>query len=160
MLSAAILGGLWLVYDMVVKDLLALVFEPKVSPVEVLSYKGMTIEEAIADLTMKNLPYAEPEYEYNDTEEQGKVISQKPAPGISILPGGMTKVELVVSNGLEEVVIPEDIKFGDYLDVELKLRDELKLKPREVAEYSDEVAQGRVISTDPPMGSTVRVGSE
>ena len=160
MLIAAILGGLWLVYDMVVKDLLALVFEPKVSPVEVISYKGMTIEEAIADLTMKNLPYAEPEYEYNDTVEKGKVISQKPAPGISILPGGMTKIELVVSNGLEEVVIPEDIKFGDYLDVELKLRDELKLKPREVAEYSDEVAQGLVISTDPPMGSTVRVGAE
>lgn len=160
MLIAAILGGLWLVYDMVIRDFIAILFEPKVSPVEVIDYRGKTIEEAIADLISKNLPYAEPEYEYSDTVPKGNVISQKPAHGISILPGGMTKVELVVSKGLEEVVIPEDIKFGDYLDVEIRLRDGLKLKPREVAEYSDEVAQGRVIRTDPPMGSTVRVGTE
>ncbi|MBP7175781.1 MAG: Stk1 family PASTA domain-containing Ser/Thr kinase [Thermoclostridium sp.] len=160
MLIGVILGGLWLVYDVVVKDLLTLFFEPKISPVEVISYQGWAVEEAIADLTQKNLPYAEPEYEYNDKVEKGKIISQKPSAGISILPGGMTKVELVVSGGLEEVVIPENIKFGEYLDVEILLRDELKLKPREVAEYSDEVAQGLVIRTDPSMGTTVKVGTE
>lgn len=160
MLIGAILGGLWLIYDVVVKDFIDILFEPKLSPVEVISYRGMTVDQAIADLTLKNLPYTEPEYEYNDAVEKGTVISQKPAAGIRILPGGMTKVELVVSNGLEEVMIPEDIKFGDYLDVEIHLRDELKLKPREVAEYSDEVAQGRVIRTDPPMGTAVRVGAE
>ena len=160
MLIGVILGGLYLIYDVVVKDFLTLFFEPKINPVEVINYKGMTIEEALTDLKLKDLPYSEPEYEYNDTVAKGKVISQKPAPGIRILPGGMTKVELVVSNGLEEVMIPENIKFGDYLDVEIHLRDELKLKPREVAEYSDEVAQGRVIRTEPPMGTTVRVGTE
>lgn len=160
LLIGVILGGLWLIYDVVVKDVILLLLEPKASPVEVIDYSGMTLEQAIADLTQKNLPYAEPEYEYSDTVPKGIVITQKPAHGIKILPGGLTKVELVVSNGLEEVVIPEDIKFGDYLDVEIHLRDVLKLKPREVAEYSDEVAQGRVIRTDPPMGSTVRVGTE
>ncbi len=160
MLIGVILGGLWLIYDVVVKDLLTLFFEPKISPVEVISYEGWNVEEAIADLTLKNLPYTEPEYEYNDRVEKGKVITQKPSAGISILPGGMTKVELVVSSGLQEVVIPEDIKFGEYLDIEILLRDELKLKPREVAEYSDEVAQGRVIRTDPAMGTTVQVGAE
>ncbi|NLO39691.1 MAG: Stk1 family PASTA domain-containing Ser/Thr kinase [Ruminiclostridium sp.] len=160
MLIGVILGGLWLIYDVVVKDLLTLYFEPKLSPVEVISYEGWNVEEAIADLTLKNLPYAEPEYEYNSKVEKGKIISQKPSAGISILPGGMTKVELVVSSGMQEVVIPEDIKFGEYLDVEILLRDELKLKPREVAEYSDEVAQGRVIRTDPAMGTTVQVGTE
>lgn len=160
LLIGVILGGLWLIYDAVVKDVIMLLLEPKASPVEVIDYSGMTVEQAIADLTQKNLPYAEPEYEYSGTVPKGVVISQKPAHGIKILPGGLTKVELVVSNGLEEVVIPEDIKFGDYLDVEIRLRDVLKLKPREVAEYSDEVAQGRVIRTEPPMGSTVRVGTE
>ena len=123
MLIGVILGGLWLIYDVVVKDLLTLFFEPKISPVEVISYEGWNVEEAIADLTLKNLPYTEPEYEYNDRVEKGKVITQKPSAGISILPGGMTKVELVVSSGLQEVVIPEDIKFGEYLDIEILLRD-------------------------------------
>ncbi len=159
-LIGLILGGLWLVYDFVVRDLVEALFAPKVTPVEVIRYVGRPVDEAVADLIMKNLPYVEPEYEYDDTIPKGIVISQKPAPGISILPGGLTKVQLVVSNGLEEVVIPEDIKFGDYLDVEIHLRDELKLKPREVAEYNDEVAQGRVIRTDPEMGTKVRVGSE
>jgi len=36
----------------------------------------------------------------------------------------------------------------------------LKLKPVEVAEYSDEVALGRVIKTEPEMGSVVQVGSQ
>jgi len=36
----------------------------------------------------------------------------------------------------------------------------LKLKPVEVAEYSDEVALGRVIKTEPEMGSIVQVGSQ
>lgn len=160
LLIGVILGGLWLIYDAVVKDVILLLLEPKATPVEVIDYTGKTIEKALADLTEKNLPYAEPEYEYSDTVPKGIVISQKPTHGIKILPGGLTKVELVVSNGIEEVIIPEDIKFGDYLDVEIRLRDTLKLKPREVAEYSDEVAQGRVIRTDPPMGMKVRVGTE
>jgi len=122
----------------------------------------MHIDEAIADLEAKNLPYIEPVYEYHDTIPKGIVIDQKPPAGISIMPGkdAITKVELIVSNGPEQVEIPTDIKFGDYVEVEIRLRDELKLKPRVVDEYSDEVAEGRVIRTDPEMGSVVPAGSE
>jgi len=122
----------------------------------------MNIDEALADLESLNLPYVDPVYEYHDTIVKGIIIDQKPAAKIKIKPGkdAYTKVEFIVSNGVEEVVIPEDIKFKDYLEVQILLRDELKLKPKEVAEYNDEVAQGRVIRTEPKIGSSVKVGSE
>lgn len=162
LLIGVIVGGIWLAYDKIVRDVVGAILAPKKQPVEVISYIGMSIEEAIEDLEEKNLPYVEPVYEYHDTVPKGIVIDQKPRAGISIMPGkdAMTKVELVVSNGAQQVEIPIDIKFADYLEVEIHLRDELKLKPREVAEYSDEVAEGRVIRTEPEMGSIVNVGSE
>ncbi|NLM09722.1 MAG: Stk1 family PASTA domain-containing Ser/Thr kinase [Clostridiaceae bacterium] len=162
LLIGLIVGGIWLAYDKIVRDVVGAILAPKKQPVEVINYVGMSIEEAIADLEEKNLPYVEPVYEYHDTVPKGIVIDQKPTAGISIMPGkdAITKVELTVSNGVEQVVIPTDIKFADYVEVEIHLRDELKLKPREIAEYSDEVAEGRVIRTEPEMGSTVAVGSE
>ena len=162
LLIGLIVGGMWLAYDRIVRDVVGAILAPKKQPVEVISYIGMSIEKAIADLEAKNLPYIEPVYEYHETVPKGIVIEQKPTAGISIMPGkdAMTKVELVVSNGPKQVEIPTDIKFADYVEVEIRLRDELNLKPREVAEYSDEVAEGRVIRTEPEMGSVVAVGSE
>lgn len=161
-LIGVIVGGIWFTYDKIVKDIVGAILAPKKQPVEVINYIGMHIDEAIADLEAKNLPYIEPVYEYHDTIPKGIVIDQKPPAGISIMPGkdAITKVELIVSNGPEQVEIPTDIKFGDYVEVEIRLRDELKLKPRVVDEYSDEVAEGRVIRTDPEMGSVVPAGSE
>ena len=161
-LIGVILGGLWLTYAHVVKPILVDLMAPSTPDVEVKNYVGMNIEEALADLESLDLPYIDPVYEYHDTIEKGTILDQKPAAKIKIKPGkdAYTKVEFVVSNGVEEVLIPEDIKFKDYLEVQILLRDELKLKPKEVAEYNDEVAQGRVIRTKPEIGTSVRVGSE
>lgn len=162
LLIGIIAGGIWLAYDKIVKNVVGTILAPKKQPVEVINYIGMNIEDAIADLEAKDLPYAEPVYEYSDTVPKGIVIDQKPTAGISIMPGedALTKVELVVSNGPEQVQIPTDIKFADYVEVEIRLRNELKLKPKVVDEYSDEVAEGRVIRTEPEMGSVVDAGSE
>lgn len=161
-LIGLIIGGIWLAYDKVVKNIVDTIVGPKKQPVEVINYIGMPIEQALADLQAKNLPYEEPVYEYSDTVPEGIVIDQKPTAGISILPGedAITKVELIVSKGVEMVVIPDDLKFADYVEAEIRLKNELKLKPVEVTEYSDEVAEGRVIRTEPQMGSTVPAGSE
>jgi len=162
LLIGVIVGGIWLAYDRIVRDLVNAILAPKKQPVEVINYIGMSIEDAIADLESKDLPYTEPVYEYSNTVPKGIVIDQKPPAGISIMPGddAITKVELIVSNGPEQVEIPTDIKFADYVEVEIRLRDELKLKPKVVDEYSDEVAEGRVIRTEPEMGSVVDAGSE
>lgn len=161
-LIGVILTGLWLTYSYVVSPILTDLLAPSTPSVEVKNYIGMNIDEALADLESLNLPYVDPVYEYHDTIAKGIIIDQKPAAKIKIKPGkdAYTKVEFIVSNGVEEVVIPEDIKFKDYLEVQILLRDELKLKPKEVAEYNDEVAQGRVIRTEPKIGSSVKVGSE
>jgi len=161
-LIGAIIGALWLTYVHVIGPFIATILEPKNPDVELKSYIGMTIDEAIADLTLLNIPYEEPVYEYNDTVEKGDVIEQSPAAGMEVKTGAdaMTKVKLVVSNGKQEVEIPKDLKFADFLETMIYLRDELKLKPVEVAEYSDEVALGRVIKTEPEMGSIVQVGSQ
>ncbi|NLG89617.1 MAG: Stk1 family PASTA domain-containing Ser/Thr kinase [Clostridiaceae bacterium] len=161
-LIGAIIGALWLTYVHVIGPFIATILEPKNPDVELKSYIGMTIDEAIADLTLLNIPYEEPVYEYNDTVEKGIVIEQSPAAGMEVKTGAdaMTKVKLVVSNGKQEVEIPKDLKFADFLETMIYLRDELKLKPVEVAEYSDEVALGRVIKTEPEMGSIVQVGSQ
>lgn len=161
-LIGVILTGLWLTYSYVVSPILTDLLAPSTPSVEVKNYIGMNIDEALADLESLNLPYVDPVYEYHDTIVKGIIIDQKPAAKIKIKPGkdAYTKVEFIVSNGVEEVVIPEDIKFKDYLEVQILLRDELKLKPKEVAEYNDEVAQGRVIRTEPKIGSSVKVGSE
>lgn len=157
-----IIGGLWLTYVHVIGPFIATILEPKNPDVELKSYVGMTLEEAIADLTELNIPYEEPVYEFHDTIEKGIVIQQSPAAGMEVKTGAdaMTKVKLTVSNGKQEVEIPKDLKFADFLETMIYLRDELKLKPVEVAEYSDEVALGRVIKTEPEMGSVVQVGSQ
>jgi len=161
-LLGAIIGGLWLTYVHVIGPFIATILEPKNPDVELKSYIGMTLEEAIADLTMLNVPYEDPVYEYHDTIEKGIVIRQSPAAGMEVKTGAdaMTKVKLTVSSGKQEVEIPKDLKFADFLETMIFLRDELKLKPVEVAEYSDEVALGRVIKTEPEMGSVVQVGSQ
>lgn len=161
-LLGVIIGGLWLMYVHVIGPFIATILEPKNPDVELKSYVGMTLDEAVADLTMLNIPYEDPVYEFHDTIEKGVVIEQSPAAGMEVKTGAdaMTKVKLTVSNGKQEVEIPKDLKFADFLETMIFLRDDLKLKPMEVAEYSDEVALGRVIKTEPEMGSVVQVGSQ
>jgi len=161
-LLGAIIGALWLTYVHVIGPFIATILEPKNPDVELKNYVGMTLDEAITDLTMLNIPFEEPVYEYHDTIEKGIVMEQSPVAGMEVKTGAdaMTKVKLVVSNGKQEVEIPKDLKFADFLETMIYLRDELKLKPVEVAEYSDEVALGRVIKTEPEMGSIVQVGSQ
>ena len=88
LLIGLIVGGIWLAYDKIVRDVVGAILAPKKQPVEVISYVGMSIEEAIADLEEKNLPYVEPVYEYHDTVPKGIVIDQKPTAGISIMRKG------------------------------------------------------------------------
>ncbi len=161
-LIGLILAGLWFTYTLVLKPVLDDFFAPSTPSVEVKNYIGMNIDDALADVESLDLPYIDPVYEYHDTIEKGIILDQKPAAQIKIKPGkdAYTKVEFIVSNGVQEVLIPENIRFKDYLEVQILLRDELNLKPREVSEYNDEVAQGRVIRTKPEIGTSVKVGSE
>ncbi|MER6160160.1 Stk1 family PASTA domain-containing Ser/Thr kinase [Streptomyces sp. NPDC001868] len=93
---------------------------------------------------------------YSDTVERGKVISTDPAPGGRIRDND--PVTVTISKGPETVKVPD--LTGSRLE---RARAELKdagLEPGLVTrEFSDEVARGQVISTEPGSGTEIRSGA-
>ncbi|MGP3771686.1 Stk1 family PASTA domain-containing Ser/Thr kinase [Streptomyces sp. SDT5-1] len=93
---------------------------------------------------------------YSDTYERGVVMDSDPGSGDRIRDGA--SVDLTVSRG------PETVKVPDVSGTPLgRARSELKksgLEPGMVTKkFSDQIAQGSVISTDPAAGTTRRAGS-
>ncbi len=97
----------------------------------------------------------------------GVVMRQEPAPGTRVLPG--TKVTLVVSRGLPRVQVPNVV--GERLAEAMRRLEEAGLKikwpPTEQGradnippEVLNRVCVGCVLSTDPPAGREVNLGTE
>ncbi|MGW2343507.1 Stk1 family PASTA domain-containing Ser/Thr kinase [Streptomyces sp. NPDC001661] len=93
---------------------------------------------------------------YSDTYKRGTVMDSDPGSGDRIRGGGT--VDLTVSRGSKTVKVPD--LAGTPLDTaksELKKRD---LEPgMTTKEFSDQIAKGSVISTDPGAGETRKAGS-
>jgi serine/threonine-protein kinase len=87
----------------------------------------------------------------------GEVISQDPPAGEDAAPG--TAVNLVVSTGLEEFPIPDDLTRRSEGDVGFILGN-LGLSVVFDTEFSPEIPKGFVVRTDPPAGATVKKGDE
>ncbi len=87
----------------------------------------------------------------------GQVISQNPPAGEDAAPG--TAVDLVVSTGLEEFPIPDDLVGRSEGDVGFILGN-LGLIVVFDTEFSSEVLKGFVIRTDPTAGATVNKGDQ
>lgn len=97
-----------------------------------------------------------PSYEYSNDVPKGEVISQSPVAGSSVESG--SDVTLVVSNGIEQVKVPEVV--GKSLE---KATEKLEAKGFVVVveeAYSDEVAEGKVISTSVEGGEMADAGAE
>ncbi|MEU9520973.1 Stk1 family PASTA domain-containing Ser/Thr kinase [Streptomyces sp. NPDC048224] len=93
---------------------------------------------------------------YSDTVERGKVISTDPGVGDRIRKND--SVSLTVSDGPDTVKLPD--VSGYRLDRARSLLEDEGLEPGMVTrEFSDEAAEGFVISTEPGSGATVRAGS-
>ncbi|MEU9642167.1 Stk1 family PASTA domain-containing Ser/Thr kinase [Streptomyces sp. NPDC048188] len=93
---------------------------------------------------------------YSDTVERGKVISTDPGVGDRIRKND--SVSLTVSDGPDTVKLPD--VSGYRLDRARSLLEDEGLEPGMVTrEFSDEAAEGFVISTEPGSGTTVRAGS-
>lgn len=93
---------------------------------------------------------------YSDTYKRGVVMDSDPGSGDRIRDGA--SVDLTVSRG------PETVKVPDVSGTPLgRAKSELKksgLEPGMVTKkFSDQIAQGSVISTDPAAGDTRRAGS-
>ncbi|MEU9985665.1 Stk1 family PASTA domain-containing Ser/Thr kinase [Streptomyces sp. NPDC048045] len=115
-----------------------------------------TEDQARARLKAAGLDVGRVRLEYNDTVERGTVISTDPAVGARIRSND--SVTLVVSRG------PEIVKVPDLAGVPLgKAQAKLKaagLEPGMVNRaFSDSVAKGSVIGTDPQAGIKRHAGS-
>ncbi|MFC4499001.1 MULTISPECIES: Stk1 family PASTA domain-containing Ser/Thr kinase [Streptomyces] len=118
----------------------------------------LTQQQAKAEqrLEAAGLEVGEVEHAYSDTVRRGTVISTDPEPGAKIRKHD--SVTLTVSDGPETVKVPD--ATGSRLD---KARELLKgdgLEPGMVTrEFSDDVPDGFVISTEPAAGTERRAGS-
>lgn len=117
---------------------------------------GMAQDKAMAAVKAASLSWARPSKDYSDTVPSGHVISCKPAPGARVAVG--TSVQAVVSRGIEQKEVPDVV--GKSRD---NAEDAIKKAGLHVGAvtttFSDTVAEGQVVSTDPPAGTMVNHSS-
>lgn len=99
------------------------------------------------------------EYRYSNTVEEGKIISQTPAAGVTkkfLAEKQKIQIDLVVSKGTETTVL-EDYTVRDYREVEAALR---KLGLTVVVEEaaSNYLDIGYVVRTEPEAGTVLDIG--
>lgn len=124
--------------------------------VEVPDVRGYSDDQATTLLTEAGFVVTHG-YEYDDTVEKNKVISQSPE-GKTMQKSGST-VKIIISNGkeVEEVEVPNLVGKSESKAAELLENAGLSGKVSHA--NSDEVKKGQVISQDVSAGSSVEKGS-
>lgn len=126
-----------------------------VNTVAVRNVVGMMERDAAKELEAQNLKVNK-KYDYSDTVEAGKVISQNPAGGSSAEEG--SSVTIVISQGQKAVTVPGVL--GETEEKATKMLTEAGLAVKVAEAYSDTVEVGLVISQSVKSGKTVPAGTE
>ena len=111
---------------------------------EVRDYEGLAIEIM--------------SYQYNDEVEKGRIIDQTPAysEGAEVAEG--TVIKVTVSQGPEpEVKVMENLVNQSYETAKKFLEDQ-GMHVLQGEEFSDDVEEGRVVRTDPAVGTELKDG--
>lgn len=114
------------------------------------SLLGQTEKTARQRLSDSGLDVKGVERAYSDTVDRGKVISSDPKSGARIRDNG--SVALVVSRGPEIVEVP-DVEGVRLADAKRQLKKAGLLPGMVTKEFSDDVAAGEVVRTDPEAGT-------
>ncbi|MBE6614770.1 MAG: PASTA domain-containing protein [Ruminococcaceae bacterium] len=129
--------------------------------IPVRDFVGMSYTEELEDFFDSSAVYylLNVEYRYSNTVEEGKIISQVPAAGVTkkfLAEKQKIQIDLVVSNGTETTVL-EDYTVRDYREAEAALR---KLGLTVVIEEaaSNYLDIGYVVRTDPAAGTVMDIG--
>ncbi|MBZ5736792.1 Stk1 family PASTA domain-containing Ser/Thr kinase [Nocardioides mangrovi] len=118
---------------------------------------GKTVDQAQDALTATHLAYGESVERWSDDVAEGVVIRTDPKAGTTLRPD--TPVDLVVSKGPRPVNVRD--WTGKDADAAMAWADKHGLNGRIASqEYSDDVAEGDVISQDPTGGSTLHHGDD
>ena len=118
------------------------------------SVKGYLEKDAVNALNNAGLKVVK-NYQYSDSVDAGKVISQTPAGGSSVDSG--TTVTIVVSQGQKSVKVSSVL--GDTKDKASNKLTGAGLKVAVKEAYSDSVEAGKVISQSIASGKTVPAGT-
>ena len=121
---------------------------------EVPQMAGMTPEEASAALAKAKLTLGEVKERFDSTMATGLVVASEPASGEVLKPG--EAVALIVSKGPKPVVVP-DVTGRAFDEVKAELEG-LGLVVKKTKDYSRDVPEGLVVSSDPIAGNEVSYG--
>lgn len=138
-------------------DLVRLTYNPAKAPVSVPPLEGMTLEDAQAALLELGLIVGEVTPRVDASAPENTIIDSTPRAGEQILPGGI--VDLVVSEGSGVAAVPNVAGQTEAAATTLLQGEPYRLVVTRAEEPSDDVEAGRVIRTDPPIGSDVNIGS-
>ncbi len=117
---------------------------------------NQTEAQATEDLEQRGLEVGDISEEPSDQIEDGRVLEQDPGANSEVEEG--SGVDLVVSTGREEVIVP-DVSGEEEQDALGELREaDLVLGDRST-ESSDEFEDGQIISTSPGPGEEVETGT-
>jgi serine/threonine-protein kinase len=117
------------------------------------SVVGATVEQANTTLTALGLEATIAQELFDEDIPKGRVLSTDPSAGDSIDPGGV--VLLTVSKGAERFAVPSLTKMTT--EAALKILAETPLRAGDVTEvFSDKIAKGLVISSNPENGTQVK----
>ena len=130
---------------------------PKIIPMPDLDGKDYSAaSRELRELGLK--PVAPPEYKYDDTIEEGYIISYTPLKGVELTPG--TEVHMVVSKGPEEEEIPMPDLAGMTEAMARSTLDMYELTAgRFEPQYDDTVEEGKVVSQYPLKDTKVKKGA-
>jgi serine/threonine-protein kinase len=138
-------------------DSVTLTFAPRTGTIMVPPIQGLLYEAAVSEAAAVGLTLEIVEERVDPTTPAGQIISQDPAATV-MLPAG-TAIRVVVSKGGPEVAIPN--VEGQAVDAaqQVLVGAPFLFNVTLAEEPSSTIAKGRVIRTDPAIGTTVASGS-
>lgn len=116
---------------------------------------GRDEDEAQKILEDAGFKVGTPNYVYDDSADEGEVISTNPEAGSNVSKD--TEIIMNVSKGTEKVKVPNVV--GESESSAKSILSELQLKSTVTTEYSDSVAKGKVISQSIAKGKKVAPGT-
>ena len=125
-------------------------------PVEVPDLIGKSELEAGQILGELGLHIGEVKYEYSDKVPEGRIMKQLPAPGTKVKKG--TAINIVISKGIEMVIVPDVINLS--LEKAKELIKKAGLSYEVIEEESETVEKGKVIRQSPSPGDSAKKGDK
>ena len=138
-------------------DSVTLTFAPRTGTIMVPPIQGLLYEAAVSEAAAVGLTIEIVEERVDPTTPAGQIISQDPAATV-MLPAG-TAIRVVVSKGGLEVAIPNVEGQTSEAAQQVLVGAPFLFNITLAEEPSSTIAKGRVIRTDPAIGTTVASGS-